>query len=74
MANNNFVLWELQNITKELTKIKDEHKLNFRPITNERFQFIDTIINTSKLGLVRLSVHNLVFNIIETSNQFLYAS
>ena len=74
MANNNLVLWELQKITKELTKTKDEHKLNFRTITNERFQLNDTIINTSKLGLVRLSVYNLVFNITERNNQFLYAS
>ena len=74
MANNNLVLWELQKITKELTKTKDEHKLNFRTITNERFKLNDTIINTSKLGLVRLSVYNLVFNITERNNQFLYAS
>ena len=34
------ILWELQKITKELTKIKDEHTLNFRMIKpNERFHF-----------------------------------
>ena len=30
MTKNNLILWELQKITKELTKTKAEHAFNFR--------------------------------------------
>ena len=69
MTNNNLVLWELQKITK------DEHTLNFRmKRPTERFNFNEPILNTSKLGLIRLSVYNSVFNITERNNNFIYAS
>ena len=38
----------------------------------ERFHFIEHLLNTTKLGSIRLSVYNSVFNIIETNNQFGY--
>ena len=42
------MLWELQKITKELTKTKDEYTLNFRMMKpNERFHFNDPILNTT---------------------------
>ena len=56
MTNSNLILWEVQNIIKELTKFIDEHNLKFRmkrPI--ERFHFNETIHKTSKLDLIRLS-------------------
>ena len=69
MTNNNLVLWELQKITK------DEHTLNFRmKRPTERFNFNEPILNTSKLGLIRLSVYNSVFNITERNHNFIYAS
>ena len=68
-----FMLWELQKITKELTKTKEEHTLNFRMIKpNERFHFNNPILNTTKIGLIRLSVYNSVFNITERNNQFMF--
>ena len=71
----NIILWELQKITKELTKTKDEHTLNFRMMRpTERFHFNEPILNTSMLGLIRLSVYNSVFNITERNNRFIYAS
>ena len=39
----------------------------------ERFHFIDTIFDTSRLGLIRLSVCNSVFNATEDNNRFIYA-
>ena len=75
MTHNNLILWELQKRTKELTKTKDEHTLNFRmKRPTERFHFNEPILNTSKLGLIRLSVYNSVFNITERNNNFIYAS
>ena len=57
------MLWELQKITKKLAKTKDEHTLNFRMIKpNERFNFNNSILNITKIGLIRLSVYNSVFN------------
>ena len=38
----------------------------------EKFNFSDPILNTTKLGLVRLSVYNSVFNVNRRNNQFLY--
>ena len=71
----NLILWELQNIHDALTKTKEEHKLNFRMIKpTEKFNFSEPIINTTKLGLIRLSLYNTVFNVIRRNNRFLYAS
>ena len=67
------MLCERQKITKELTKTKEEHTLNFRMIKpNERFHFNNPILNTTKIGLNRLSVYNSVFNI--TENQFMFTN
>ena len=63
---DNLILWELQKITEELTKTKDEHTLNFRMMRpTERFHFNEPMLNTSKLGLIRLSVYKSVFIITE---------
>ena len=40
----------------------------------EKFNFNEPILNTTKLGLIRLSVHNSVLNVNRRNNQFLYAS
>ena len=57
-----------------LTKTKEEHTLNFRMIKpTEKFSFSETILNSSKLGLFRLSViwyvhnhkHNTIIIIIK---------
>ena len=71
----NLILYELQNINEALTKTKEEHTLNFRMIKpTEKFNFSEPILNTTKLGLIRLSVYNSVFNVNRRNNQFLYAS
>ena len=68
------ILYELQNIHEALTKTKEEYTLNFRMVKpTEKFNFRKPILNTTKLGLIRLSVYNSVFN-VKRSNQFLYAS
>ena len=65
-------LYELQNIHEALTKTKEEHTLNFRMIKpTEKFNLSDSILNTTKLGLIRLSVYNSVFNVNRRKNQFL---
>ena len=72
---DNLILWELQKILEALTKTKKEDTLNFRVIKpTERFNFSKPILNTTKLGLIRLSVYNSVFNMNRNNNQFLYAS
>ena len=38
----------------------------------EKFNFSEPILNSSKLGLIRLSVFNSVFNVNRRNNQFLY--
>ena len=54
---DNIILYELQNIHETLTKTKEEHTLNFRIIKpTEIFNFSEPILNSSKLGLIRLSV------------------
>ena len=69
----NKILWELQKIHKALTKTKEEHSLNFRMIKpTEKFNLSESIPNTTKLGLIRLSVNNSVFNVNRSNNQFLY--
>ena len=69
----NLILWELQKIPETLTKTKEEHAINFRMIKpTEKFNFIEPILNTTKLGLIRLSVYNSVFNVKRRNNHFLY--
>ena len=56
-------------------KTKEEYTLNFRMIKpTEKFNFSEPILNTTKLGLIRLSVYNSVFNVNRRNIQFLYAS
>ena len=38
----------------------------------KEFNFSSPILNTTKLGLIRLSVHNSVFKVNRRNNQFLY--
>ena len=72
---DNLILYELQKIHEALTKTKEEHTLNFRMIKpTEKFKFTEPILNTTQLGLIRLSVYNSVFNVNRRNNQFLYAS
>ena len=72
---DNLILYELQNIHEALTQTKEEYTLNFRMIKpTEKFNFSEPILNTTKLGLIRLSVYNSVFNVNRRNNQFLYAS
>ena len=40
----------------------------------EKFNFSEPLFNTVKLGLIRLSDYNSVFNVKRNNNQFLYAS
>ena len=42
--------------------------------STEKFNFSEPILNTTKLGLIRLSVYNSVFNVNRRNNQFFYAS
>ena len=70
---DNLILRELQNIHEALTKTKEEHTLNFRLIKpTKKFNFSEPILNSSKLGLIRLSVYNSVFNANRSNNQFIY--
>ena len=70
---DNLILFELQKIHETLTKTKEEHTLNLRMIKpTEKFNFSEPILNSSKLGLIRLSVYNSVFNVNRRNNQFLY--
>ena len=72
---DNLILYELQKIHEALTKTKEEHTLNFRMIKPiEKFNFSEPMLNTTKLGSIRLSVYNSVFNVNRRNNQFLYAS
>ena len=71
--SDNLILYELQKINETLTKTKEEHTLNFRMMKpTEKFNFSEPILNSSKLGLIRLSVYNSVFNVNRRINQFLY--
>ena len=71
---DNLILYELQKIHEPLTKTKEGHTLNFRMIKpTEKFNFSEPKLNTTKLGLIRLSVYNSVFNVNRRNNQFLYA-
>ena len=67
------ILYELRKIDETLSKTKEEHTLNFRMINpTEKFNFSEPILNTTKLGLIGLSVYNSVFNANRRNNQFLY--
>ena len=68
----NLIIYELQKIHGTLTKTKEEHTLNLRMIKpTEKFNFSEPILNTTKLGLIRLSVYNSMFNVNRGNNQFL---
>ena len=70
---DSLILRELQNIHEALTKTKEEQTLNFRMIKpTEKFNCSERIINSSKLGLIRLSVYNSVFNVNRRNDQFIY--
>ena len=70
---DSLILWELQKIHEALTKTKEEHTFNFRMIKpTKKFNFSEPKLNTTKLGLIRLSVYNSVFNVNRRNNQFLY--
>ena len=66
---DDLILWELQKLHKALTKTK-EHTLNLMIKPTEKFNFSEPILNTTKLGLIRLSVYNSVFNVNRRNNQF----
>ena len=69
----NLILHELQKLHETLTKTKEQHTLNFRMIMpTEKFSFSETILNSSKLGLIRLSVYKSVFKVNRRNNQFIY--
>ena len=68
---DNLILCELQKIYEALTKTKEEHTLNFSIIkSTEKFNFSETILNTTKLGLIRLLVYNSVINIRKETINF----
>ena len=70
---DNLFLCELQKIHETPTKTKEEHTLNFRMIKpTDKFNFSEPILNSSKLGLIRLFVYNSVFNVNRRNNQSLY--
>ena len=72
---DNLILYELQKLHDALIKTEEEHTLNFGMIkTTEKFNFSEPILNTTKLGLIRLSDYNSVFNVNRRNNQFLFAS
>ena len=67
---DNFILYELQKINETLTKTEEEYTLNFRMVKpTEKFNFREPILNSSKLGSIRLSVYNSVFNVNRRNNQ-----
>ena len=70
---DNLILYELQKINETLTKTKEEYTLIFRMIKpTEKFNFSEPILNSSKLGLIRISLYNSVFSVNRRNNQFLY--
>ena len=51
------ILHELQKIHEALTTTKEEQTLNFRMLKpTEKFNFSESILNTTKLSLIRLSI------------------
>ena len=72
---DSLILYELQKIHEALTKTKEEFTLNFRMVkSTERFNFSEPILNTAKLGLIRLSVYSSVFNVNGNNNKFRFNS
>ena len=70
---DNLIFWKLQKIHETLTKTKEEHTLNFRMIKpTGKFNFSEPLLNTTKLGSIRLSVYNSGFIVNRGNNQFLY--
>ena len=70
---DNLILYELRKIHETVTKTKEEHTPKFRMIEpTEKFNFSEPILNSSKLGLIRLFVYNSVYNLKRRNNQFLY--
>ena len=66
---HNLILHELKKIHEALTTTKEEHTLNFRIIKpTEKFKYSEPKPNTTKLGLIRLSVSNSVFNVNRRKN------
>ena len=69
---DNLFLYELQKIQETLTKTIEEHKLNFGMMKpTKKFNFSEPILNSSKLGLIRLSVYNSVFNGKRRNNSYM---
>ena len=67
------ILWKLQKIHEAQTKAEEEHTLNFRMTKpEEKFNFSEPIINTTRLGLISLSVYNSMLNGNRRKNQYLY--
>ena len=70
---DNLILYEQQKMHETLTKTKEEHIINFRMRKlTEKFNISEPILNSSKLGLIRLSVYNSVFNVNRRNKEFLY--
>ena len=71
---HNLILYELQRIHETLTKTKEEHTLNLRMIKpTKKFYFNEPILNTTKLGLIRLSFYNSEFIANRGNNHSLYS-
>ena len=71
--SDNLILYEPQKINETLTKVKEKHIHNVGMIKpTEKFNFSEPKLNSSKLGLIRLSVYNSVFNVNRRSSHFLY--
>ena len=69
------ILYVLRKINETLRKTKEEHTINFGMIKpTEKFIFSESILNTTKLGLIRLSVYSSVFNITERDNKFIFTN
>ena len=67
------ILYELRKINETLSKTKEEHTLKFRMIKpTEKFDFSETVLKSSKLGLIGLWVYNSVFNVNRRNNKFIY--
>ena len=57
---DNPILFGLRKIHKALTETKEDHTLSVRTAkATERFNFSKIILNTTKIGLIRLSVYNI---------------
>ena len=68
---SSLVLYELRKINETLSKTKEEYTLNFRMIKPTE-NFSEPILNSSKLGLIGLSVYYSVFNVNRRNNQFIF--